>query len=450
MATLSGYVLDNDSYYIQTVQWLDLYGLVPGIANWHLFLAQQSGFHVLESALNFEFLGLGFNDASLFLTAVMMLWAIGLFAPQDKSSLSKAFRQFLLLPLPLLLLLGSAPSPDVPVLLLHYYVIYRFLFLDHRKEGSTLTITFLLVALACYFKITSIFLAILPVALWLQHHKANKHWDIRWLYVSVPFAVLFVVKNVIASGFPMFPLTFIHLDLDWSMPLELAQFYGNATTAQAYGVAYNDLLELNFIERFQLWYRAGGVEGYTNGIVVSILIICFVALIAYFKNYKLRVVLMSTLLMAGALFLTSPQARFFLPFLIPVIIVIGIYQIPLVKRYSNLLSYLGVVGSCILLAAPVVIGKLTDNKRMKVVPRFQVNHVIEPGPQSRYNSAFAKAKINNIIYNDPQADDFFYGTYDVPLPAAQSEYIEYFKTYFYIAPEYRGDSPRSGFRAVRY
>src|SRR5690606_3931123 len=35
------FVVDNESYYIQTIKWLNEYGFVKGLANLHLFLAQN-------------------------------------------------------------------------------------------------------------------------------------------------------------------------------------------------------------------------------------------------------------------------------------------------------------------------------------------------------------------------------------------------------------------------
>jgi len=41
------YILDNESYYIQTIKWLNEYGLVKGLGNLHLYLGQTSGWHIL-------------------------------------------------------------------------------------------------------------------------------------------------------------------------------------------------------------------------------------------------------------------------------------------------------------------------------------------------------------------------------------------------------------------
>lgn len=50
------YIIDNESYYIQTIKWFNEYGFVKGIANLHLYLGQASGWHITQSVFNFSFL----------------------------------------------------------------------------------------------------------------------------------------------------------------------------------------------------------------------------------------------------------------------------------------------------------------------------------------------------------------------------------------------------------
>ena len=58
-------ILDNESYYIQTIKWLNQYGFVKGLVNLHVFLGQTSGWHLLQSAFSFSFLYDRFNFFSL-------------------------------------------------------------------------------------------------------------------------------------------------------------------------------------------------------------------------------------------------------------------------------------------------------------------------------------------------------------------------------------------------
>ena len=50
------FLIDNESYYIQSIKWINEYGLVKGLANLHLFLGQMSPFHILQAGFNFNFI----------------------------------------------------------------------------------------------------------------------------------------------------------------------------------------------------------------------------------------------------------------------------------------------------------------------------------------------------------------------------------------------------------
>ena len=60
------FIIDNESYYIQTIKWLNEYGFVKGLANLHLFLGQTSGWHIAQSVYSFSFLYESFNDLNGF------------------------------------------------------------------------------------------------------------------------------------------------------------------------------------------------------------------------------------------------------------------------------------------------------------------------------------------------------------------------------------------------
>ncbi|KQC32963.1 hypothetical protein AAU57_06220 [Nonlabens sp. YIK11] len=444
--TLSGYVLDNDSYYLQTIQWLDTHGLVPGIANWHLFLAQQSGFHILESAVNLEFLDLEFNDLGLFITLVMILWSI-LPSSIGESVFQKAYRNLLAITFPLLLLLGTAPSPDVPVILLSYYVIYKFLF--GASEWTNVFMMSVLTAMACYFKITSVLLGIFPLLMIFRLKEDRWRSTLHFCGLGLLFGGLFMAKNIVASGYPLFPLTSVSLDVDWLVPEEMIRFYTDATVAQAYGISFTELNQVDGWQRFLLWIQQAGMEGLMNKGILLVVIASICG--AFFYRHKPKIVTVLLVFVSFALImaLSSPQARFFLPFLIPATMVLLLSTLSMARNYSLGIARFAVISGVSILLLPSIIRLSTDNERMKNVPEFELGNLLFPSQRSRYSDAFAKANINNIQYNDPTGDDFFYGTYDVPLPAAQKEYLDYFKTYYQVSPEYRGDTPAEGFRAVK-
>src|SRR6218665_2899343 len=127
------FVIDNESYYIQTIKWLNEYGFVKGLANLHIFLGQTSGWHVTQSAFNFSFLYQNFNDLSGFCLLLGNLFAIQKLNDYFKNNNSN----YLIIGLfPLFNILFfqfiSAPSPDIPVYVFSF--IFFFYFLENFKK----------------------------------------------------------------------------------------------------------------------------------------------------------------------------------------------------------------------------------------------------------------------------------------------------------------------------
>ena len=68
------FIIDNESYYIQTIKWVNTYGLVKGLGNLHLFFAQASPWHILQAGLNLNFLPITFNDLNGFIFIICSIY----------------------------------------------------------------------------------------------------------------------------------------------------------------------------------------------------------------------------------------------------------------------------------------------------------------------------------------------------------------------------------------
>jgi hypothetical protein len=79
-------LIDNETYYIQTIKWLNEFGFVKGLANLHPFFAQTSGWHILQSAFSFSYLPFSNNDLNGFCLLLGNLFAA--FRLQDYSKMA--------------------------------------------------------------------------------------------------------------------------------------------------------------------------------------------------------------------------------------------------------------------------------------------------------------------------------------------------------------------------
>ena len=123
------YIIDNESYYIQTIKWLNEFGFVKGLANLHMFLGQTSGWHILQSAFNFSFIYDRFNDLSglcLLLGNYYAILKLNDYLYKDKKSIENLTIGLLPLFNIFFFQFISAPSPDIPIYVIGFIIFHQF------------------------------------------------------------------------------------------------------------------------------------------------------------------------------------------------------------------------------------------------------------------------------------------------------------------------------------
>ena len=166
------YVNDNESYYIQTIKWLNEYGFVKGLINIHFFLGQTSGWHITQSVFNFSFLYHNFNDLSgfcLLLGNIFSIQKLGTYFNNKNIN----YLVVGLFPITNVFLFQfiSAPSPDIPVYIISVIII--FYFIENFKK-ITLEVFHLIVILSffmLYIKNTSVAIILIPIILFITKYK---------------------------------------------------------------------------------------------------------------------------------------------------------------------------------------------------------------------------------------------------------------------------------------
>ena len=206
------YVIDNETYYIQTIKWLNEYGFIKGLVNLHLFLGQTSGWHITQSVFNFSFLYGNFNDLSGFCLLLGMIFSI---IKLNSYYAEKRNFNFLLIgafPFASIFYFQfiSAPSPDMPVYVLTFLIF--FLFLENFKNCNSekFTIITTLVLYVLYIKYSTLPFVLIPVILLINNFKVLSTALWKTSILSVTIILLFIIKNVFITGHPLFPLKLLH------------------------------------------------------------------------------------------------------------------------------------------------------------------------------------------------------------------------------------------------
>lgn len=439
-SSLPASLLDNETYYLQTIKWLDEYGLVKGLSNLHIYLSQQSGFHVLEAALNFNALYDRWNDVGSFYFLLGCLWSLQ--SVVNEGYLLKYYRRGFMILSIILYSFISAPSPDISVYVLSYIVIYKFISLWGKYDQKQLLLLALFSMQLLYFKVSTALIFLLFIALLVKYRNIKK--SNVWMYFGLLFTGLFISKNLIVNGLPFYPLTFWSpWGLAWSLPSTIAVVVPN----QAYLMTVNEVQEQTFESLFNRWFFLPGIDGFLNKVVVVCYIIATFFLVITKKRIALKLLIVLLLLQGLILAFTSPQFRFFLNLIVPVMVLIFL---SIFKPNKLFLKYAMV--TCLVLGLGIAISNIknpqTDQNNV-ASSSLSSSIIFEPSPKSVYSTSHKRIIMEQFYYNNREADGFFFGIYDIPLPATSKKYVDYIKEKYGLQPEMMGNSIKDGFKYVK-
>lgn len=449
-AASAPFVIDNESYYLQTIKWLNEYGFVKGLANLHLFFAQNSGWHVLQSAFNFSFLYDRLNDLSAFLFLMMNFFAfekINLFLQKKSFHLADIFLAIIPLGSILFFQFISAPSSDIPVFLISFLLFHLLLKYWGNISKEIFTIIYLLSFFTIYIKVSTIFIAFLPLGVLIFHFEKLKKSSLKMFGLGFLILSLMLFKNQILSGYPLFPLQELSfIDSDYGVPKSYQDFFFKSNKVYAYRISFEEYASLNTWERLYTWLFMPKLHGLVNKFI-AVLMLCFPVLILKSKYRKpLAFIYFLAVIQLCVLFLTSPQYRFFLVFVL-VFMAIIFFSIFQQKKLLKTLLVFGIIFSGIPLFFSFQLAKFTNNQFTQNNSQFQFKNILIPHKNSKYDYVYQKEKIGNLEYNNPVYQDFFWITGDGELPSIKKEQIEFFYKNFHTIPQLRTGKLNDGFYA---
>lgn len=444
------YIIDNESYYIQTIKWINEYGFVKGVANLHLFLAQTSGWHITQSVFNFSFLYNKFNDLSGFCLLLGNIYAIfhlnSYFKNNETNHLIIGF-----LPLVNIFLFTfiSTPSPDLPVYILSLIIFFKFVNHYKKLDSETFSLITILILFTIFIKTTSIILVLIILVLFIKHYKILIPKIIQPLIIGLVVLSLFLIKNTIISGYPLFPSVFNPFLFDFQIPAPIAHFYYDETRRAAFSLTENQYNSLNTFEIFKVWISRPGLHGIFNKAILFLLMIIPVFIFKFFNKKSFWIlygILFSQIIL---LFLSSPQYRFF----INAILLFGFLIAACIlntKRKILISLYLSLLILTVTIMIPFNLSLFTSNIYLKTNSTFSLNEIIFPYKNSKFDNDYEIIKNGNLQYHSPINSVFFWGTGDGELPCVNKEQIKYFEMYYKIKPQMRTTNLKDGFYAKTY
>lgn len=442
----NSFFVDNETYYIQTIKWLNEYGLVPGLANLHIFFGQTSGWHILQSVFSFSYLANYNNDLNGFL----LLFVVGFSISKLDSYFKTSNFQLLwigLLPMMLVLLIpfSGAPSPDLAVILISILLFYYFLKRNENPSTDALTILSLLAFFVVYIKVAALPILSLPLIYYISHFHEKQTETIPTRIIGVAVLTAFIIKNTLLTGYPLYPSSLFvdYFNSDKTIPKTLYEFWWNGAKNYDFVVSQSEYFKLSCFEILSKWATSSWFTIVLT-ITISLLILLFPFTIRKFKNKNsFWIIYLTMITQIVFLVATTPQHRFVLPFLL--FFGLLLFSLLLAKKtpiYVTLYTVLALASIFVLF--PTAIGK--NHSQIDFYPaKFSLSQLVLPQQNSNLRAAFSTKSKSNLKYNSPDEHSYIWVTGDGKLPCVNTRQIEYFEKNLGYIPQLRGATLANGF-----
>ncbi|HCQ11866.1 MAG TPA: hypothetical protein DIU01_01085 [Flavobacterium sp.] len=443
------YVIDNESYYIQTIKWLNEYGFVKGLGNLHIFYAQTSGWHIAQSAFNFSFLYKNFNDLSGFCLLLGNIFAI--FKLNEYfSTTNKNYLIIGLLPLANVFFFQfiSAPSPDIPIYILTFIIFFYFIENFKNTTIDDFNLITLLVLFALFIKVTSVALLILPIILLITNFKSFAPKLLPIISFGLLFLSLFIIKNSLLTGYPLFPFTRLELDSNHIIPRNVISFFFSEQMRYNYFISESDLNQLSFSQIAIKWLLSSKINAIFNALTILIVAISPFFIFKYFNKKSVWIIYFVILFQLLILLFTSPQYRFFIH--LTLFYSFFIFACWFANKKLIFASYYLSIGLiAVVLFFPISYKSLTENKLIGKNSRFSATNILYPHNNSKWTTTFDSVQKGNLKFNSPTNNYFFWGSGNGNLPSVNKVQIEYFEKYYQVLPQQTTTDLKDGFYAKK-
>ena len=434
------FFIDNESYYIQTIKWINEYGFVKGLANLHVFFAQTSAIHVLQAGFNFSFISQNFNDINGLILLISAFYFTEKFEKQFQINKKSHWIGFIPCFNVLFFQFVSQPSPDFILIVVSQIIFY--LFLEENESQEALKTAIFLFLFLVFVKITIAPIGLL-ILFWMYQQKK---FLILFSVSSCFLLMLFVIKNIIISGYPLYPFEYIFYDFEWKIPDNLFSFITNATKNAGY--FENEVVaNPSFYDKLYAWINLKGLNIFFNLGIIFLFVISYI-INQLSKTKKFKIVFFTLLIHFLILLFTSPQYRFFLP----EFVFLAVFLIAVITNFLKF-DFKTIQIGLILFVIVTFFGleyidfkKLTDNKYLQKKSDFQFSNILIPRSNTKYEDLeFIKIKNENLEYYSPKQNFFFFGTANGDLPCVNKVQIDYFEKYYFIKPQFRTTEIKDGF-----
>ncbi len=283
---------DSDLYHAQAIRWIEEYGVVKGLGNLHVRLAYNSAAFPVSALYSMHFItGQSYHVMSGFFALILAWQCVDIKnLPRRAHIISSDFARLAAIYY-LFTIFDEIVSPasDYFLSTLVFYVIICLLDMYVKHERSY--VPYILLALMGVFAITiklsaapMILLTAIPIAKLFSERTKEK---MRAFWIAVALGLLitvpFLIRNVIISGWLLYPVTFLDFfNVKWKIPKGVADY--DALEIKTFGRGYNDVARfghVSFGEWVPEWFRSMSALNKIMLILSIVSIIVYLMVLAY-------------------------------------------------------------------------------------------------------------------------------------------------------------------------
>lgn len=333
--TSRGYIhYDTGLYHAQSIRWIEEYGIVPGLGNLHSRLAYNSSAFCLSALYSMAFLGgRSYHCCAGFLAFLLSL-VCGEIIRKDFFKNPRLSDFVRIMGIYYLLNIFDemiSPASDYFMVLLVFFILIRWMELLEKGDKSFFPYAMLsvLCVIVVSIKLSGaliLLLALKPAVQMIREKRIGE--TLKFLGIGIVAIVPFLVRNVILSGWLVYPFTAIDLfDVDFKIPKGMADY--DAKEIQVWGRGYSDVTRYDepVSKWLPEWIKGlGGVD--TVFLVLAVSGILLLVLFAGYALWKRKKEMLDYLHAAGTLticflfwLLSAPLIRYGCVFLwlVPVV-----------------------------------------------------------------------------------------------------------------------------------
>lgn len=325
---------DTGLYHSQAVQWIEEYGVVPGLGNLHHRFAYNSAIMCLHALFSMKFLfGQQMHCVNGFMLILFTSYAVTSmkFVKNKRIYISDFLRVAFFVYYNMDTSFSSLGS-DLISLCLVIYIVIKYVegIEDNISNIEYYCYLSILALIAVSFKLSVALIALIVIYPAYMLIK-DKNWKmlIKLISLGAVLTLPFLIRNIIISGYIVYP--FPKLDLfsfDWKMNKYVCLWDAKEVRSWGQGVCDANLSP-TFREWFEIWINRQSNANkclFFASIIISVLLVV-ISIANYIKEKDLRKPVLSLTVLGMLIywFTGAPLMRYGIVFtIIPVLIFVGL------------------------------------------------------------------------------------------------------------------------------